>query len=227
MGAQHGGDSGVRLSRQHYPVTTLGPGVRAAIWFQGCSIGCAGCMSQDTWEMGATTVDVATLVAWVSDLAAHGPLDGVTISGGEPFQQPSALADLLGALREWSDARSEPVDLMVYSGYALPALMRDTERARALDLCDVVVTGPYVRAQAPGGRWRGSANQELVIRTDLGRSRCGAADDVSDRARIQLIVDGGRLLVVGVPEPGDLDRIETGLASRGVTLEFPSWRGAT
>ena len=42
----------VSISRLHFPVTTLGPGHRIGIWFQGCSIRCEGCLSMDTWAPG-------------------------------------------------------------------------------------------------------------------------------------------------------------------------------
>ncbi len=44
----------ILLNKAHFPVTVLGPGRRIGIWLQGCSIGCAGCISQDTWEADAT-----------------------------------------------------------------------------------------------------------------------------------------------------------------------------
>ncbi len=76
----------LNLSRIHFPVTTLGPGNRIGIWFQGCSIRCKGCISVDTWGMkkGSVSVDeiISVIDPWL-DMA-----DGITISGGEPFDQP-------------------------------------------------------------------------------------------------------------------------------------------
>src|SRR5919197_588417 len=91
------------LAKAHYPVTTLGPGTRAGLWTQGCTIGCVGCLSRDTWHPDPrTAVPVGTVLGWLASLP--GPVDGVTISGGEPFQQPDALAALLHGIREWHDA---------------------------------------------------------------------------------------------------------------------------
>ena len=57
------------LNRAHYPVTTLGPGVRAGIWTQGCTIGCRGCASRDTWEPDPSRlIDVEQLVGWLDTL---------------------------------------------------------------------------------------------------------------------------------------------------------------
>ncbi len=51
------------LSRVHFPVTTLGPGRRLGIWFQGCSIRCPGCISADTWGPGRRRIALARLLA--------------------------------------------------------------------------------------------------------------------------------------------------------------------
>src|SRR5690606_36357446 len=100
----------VNISRVHFPVTTLGPGRRLGIWFQGCSIRCPGCISADTWDGSAGATALAALLteadAWVSQA------DGITISGGEPFDQPDALFEFLNHLK-----LERNQDVLVYSGY--------------------------------------------------------------------------------------------------------------
>src|SRR6185295_15428379 len=76
----------IAVSRIHFPITALGPGSRIGIWLQGCSIRCEGCISMDTWNPG---IGITTL----SEVARHlAPMwsqaTGITISGGEPFDQP-------------------------------------------------------------------------------------------------------------------------------------------
>ncbi|WP_197537244.1 MULTISPECIES: 4Fe-4S single cluster domain-containing protein [Frankia] len=221
-GAEPGlGPSGatLRMSRRHFPVTSLGPGIRAGLWVQGCTIGCPGCMSLDTWDpAGGSTTPIAELLAWLCERPG---LTGVTISGGEPFQQPEPLGALLRGLR----AQLPAVDVLVYSGYTTAALRRSPRRAAAMQWCDVVVTGPYVARRAPGGAWRGSANQRLEILTPLGRERFGAVGEGAGAARpLQVGLDDGRWWLIGVPAPGDLNRIEQALARRGVELADVSWR---
>ena len=105
----------LRVSRTHHPVTVLGHGTRIGVWVQGCTIGCDGCISRDTWPAdGGTAVTVDTIVGWLDGLA--GALDGLTVSGGEPFQQPDALAALLSAVRAWARSRSDPCALLGYAG---------------------------------------------------------------------------------------------------------------
>jgi anaerobic ribonucleoside-triphosphate reductase activating protein len=214
------------LNRAHHPVTTLGPGVRAGIWVQGCTIGCRGCASQDTWAPDDDLlVDVDEVVRWLGGL--H-PLDGVTVTGGEPFQQVEGLTALLRAVRRWAAATGRALDVLVYSGYAYSTLRRRRGADAALDLCDAVITGPYVDRLNPGGRWRGSANQQLIVLTELGRERIGAEDELTTAQatpRLQVADDGERTWLVGIPGRGDLARLETSLAERGVRLEGASWRG--
>ena len=76
----------VAVSRLHYPVTTLGPGRRVGVWLQGCSIRCAGCISPDTWD---SHVNLTSTEQLARALAVWSPeADGLTVSGGEPFDQP-------------------------------------------------------------------------------------------------------------------------------------------
>lgn len=212
----------LRLSRTHHPVTVLGHGTRAGIWVQGCTIGCDGCVSRDTWPAdGGAAVTVDALVGWLDGLP--GPLDGLTVSGGEPFQQPAALAALLGAVRAWAHDRPDPFDLLVYSGYAWSRLSREPAAGPALACCDAVVAGPYVRRRAAALPLRGSANQRIVALTGLGADRYGALDPPQQPA-MQVTVQGDRLYCIGIPRPGDMDRMAARLASAGITFEGLTWR---
>jgi anaerobic ribonucleoside-triphosphate reductase activating protein len=212
------------LAKAHYPVTTLGPGTRAGIWTQGCSIGCPGCLSRDTWDADPrTAVPVGGVLGWLDSLP--GPVDGVTISGGEPFEQPVALAALLRGIHEWRGGAE--VDVLVYSGYAFSRLERSPRTREILSWCDAVVAGPYVEGRDDGGPLMGSANQRLVPLTDLGHRRY---DDVSatGASRIQVSIDAGpggrRIYYIGIPRRGDMDRLNSTLERAGVHPGEVSWR---
>lgn len=127
----------------HFPVTTLGPGQRLGIWFQGCSIRCSGCISADTWGPGRTVVDVASLLEQVAPWLHEA--DGITISGGEPFDQFDALLQMLVGLRQRTAA-----DILVYSGHPLETLQPMLDQAR--DLIDAVISDPTLNMQP--SRWR-------------------------------------------------------------------------
>jgi anaerobic ribonucleoside-triphosphate reductase activating protein len=212
----------IRINRVHYPVVVLGYGRRAGIWTQGCGIGCEGCVSRDTWDPDpATEVGVSDVLDWCAALPDD--VDGVTISGGEPFDQPEAFLALLDALHTWRAGRSRPIDLLAYSGRS-PAVLR-ARFAEHLARLDAVIPGRFVAAQAPGNRWRGSANQELIPLTPLGHERYDAeVERPAGRTHLQLGTDGDRVYHIGVPAPGDLAALEAALARRGLTYEEASWR---
>ena len=218
----------IRLNKAHFPVTTLGYGRRLGLWVQGCGIGCGGCLSRDTWDPGGGwEADAGDVLAWCDARRADG-IDGMTISGGEPFQQPRALAGLLAALDAWRGEFERPFDVLCYSGLPLRELRR--RHADVLARLDALIPEPYVEAgPGPGapapGRWRGSANQPLVALTPRGRARYGDGAQPAERApRLQVSVEHGAVWFIGIPKPGDLDRLEQQARARGVVLGGVSWR---
>jgi len=166
---------------------------------------------------------VRAVLGWLDSLP--GPVDGVTISGGEPFQQPVGLAALLRGIHEWRG--SAEVDVLVYSGYAFSRLTRSIPNRDILSWCDAVVAGPYVERRGDGGPLMGSANQRLVPLTDLGHRRY---DDpaATETSRIQVSIDAGpegrRIYYIGIPRRGDMDRLNSTLERAGVHPGEVSWR---
>ena len=224
----------VAVNRLHWPVTVLGPGHRVGVWFQGCTIECPGCVSRDTWPApgGDDYTSVDDLVARIDSLVADGPdagvgagaapgVDGVTVTGGEPFEQAEALEDLLRALREWLDRRgTASADLLVYTGY-------DEETARTLGagvfaLADAVIAGPF-RVAEPGTRWWGSGNQRLVARNGSIAERYQTAL-AGAPAEVQVAVEDGQVFIIGIPPRRTLAEVESRLAGSGIRLGGVSWR---
>lgn len=207
----------MRISRVHAPVTVLGPGQRVGVWVQGCTLACPGCASRDTWDpAGGREVTTADLLGTVAELGAS--CTGLTISGGEPLQQPLALADLLQAVR--ADPRTRGWDVLVFTGL-LPEEW-DADQRAALERADAAVVGRY-RAGEAGAEWlRASANQRLLTLTDIGRQRF--VDPHGAGGGLQVVVDEDGLTMIGLPRPGDLGRMERELHRRGVTLTGVSWR---
>jgi anaerobic ribonucleoside-triphosphate reductase activating protein len=208
----------VQISRVHAPVTTLGPGRRLGIWFQGCGIGCAGCVSRDTWEISSgVATSVQELADYGLDRIEKLSLTGVTISGGEPFEQPDALLELLRSLRAASFR--EPIDVLCYSG--LPLKRIETHFPEYLELIDVLIPEPFVNKRSDTASWRGSSNQPVVLLSDLARERF--KDVPQGTAGMQVVVDEQRVWLIGVPRGGDMDRLRRGVAAKGLLLEDVSW----
>lgn len=148
----------ISLSRLHFPVTTLGPGQRIGLWVQGCSLHCKGCLSPDTWHQRDNAIEISELIAQLSQWFPFA--DGITISGGEPFEQPKALQQLLKALRQHFQG-----DISVYSGYEWEQIKQQVLEMDGL--IDALMSGPYQENAPQTQLLRGSDNQQLHRLTPL------------------------------------------------------------
>lgn len=215
----------ILLNKAHFPVTVLGPGRRIGLWLQGCTIRCRGCVSQDTWPADASkALPVKALLDWCKRVAKDG-FDGVTISGGEPFDQPRALAALLDGLLAWRTAAGLDFDILCYSGYPLKTL--EQKHAKLLARLDALIPEPYADGRPLGALWRGSDNQTLVPLSARGEARYAAsiaAPQAEKDKRMQLSVEDGRLWMIGIPQRGDMAALEDLCRQRGLTLGEVSWR---
>lgn len=215
----------ISVNKAHFPVTVLGPGRRVGIWLQGCSIHCSGCISQDTWARDpGRDLPLAQLIAWCRK-ATGGKFDGVTLSGGEPFDQPAALLALLEALIQWRTDEGPDFDILCYSGYPFARLKRHHDGI--LEKLDAIIPEPYVDTLPLTHLWRGSSNQRLIALSERGRERYRAYVDApadSVGKRIQATVNGNRVFYIGIPARGDMASLENACAERGVTFSDVSWR---
>jgi len=213
----------IRISLAHYPVTVLGPGRRIGIWLQGCSAGCQGCIAKDTWSAdGGTILQISQLIAWCRQYELQG-IDGITISGGEPFEQPEALAELLHKLHSWTDGLDQTIDYLCYTGKHLTHIQQ--EYPGILSLLDTIIPEPF-NIDLPGKPLRGSANQPVIHLTELGVSRfAGLADESQSEfgKRMQFAMDGNSLRFIGIPERGDMDRLVELCKAQGLLINNVSW----
>ena len=148
---------GIRLSGVVRNSIVNGPGVRIVYFAQGCPHHCPGCHNPETHApLGGTLYSIRTL----ADLVISDPLlDGITLSGGEPFEQPEAMSELVTRIRT---ARAE-LNVWAWSGYMMERLMEDPRRRALAELCDVIVDGPFVRERRTLDLpWRGSDNQRVI-----------------------------------------------------------------
>lgn len=202
----------LRLARKSSSCTVLGPGKRAVVWVQGCTLGCLGCVAAETHSLlGGELIGVTVLAEELIDL----PIDGVTLSGGEPMEQASALNALIDAVRARRD-----MSFMAYSGYTLEHIRQhgDAEQKAMLARLDILVDGPYVRSRHSRKRWRGSDNQTVHFLTPRHDDLINTVEDEGDWIDVE-VTSSGTLLWMGIPPPGFREAIEHQMAQRGVTLE--------
>lgn len=212
----------ILVNKAHYPVDVLGYGRRIGVWLQGCSIRCPSCCSKDTWEFDADRLmDVESLVGWGREVSSNG-VDGVTVSGGEPFDQPDALYHLLTSFQDWRSKDSLGFDMLVYSGYSETRLRR--EFPDHLPLMDALVVGPFRESDGGEKPYCGSDNQRMIPLSPLGETRYGHNRVADWKTGMQVSVDDEGVWMIGIPRLGDLKRIEEGCSNSGLVLGEPSWR---
>ena len=121
-----------------------GPGVRFVVWFQGCIRNCPGCFNPET-HTHAPHVCISIDDICNQILAESASIEGVTISGGEPLEQPDGLVELVCAIRRVSD-----MSILLFSGYTLAEIRKMPCGATVLENVDVLVGGAYNRSQHQG-----------------------------------------------------------------------------
>ena len=132
------------------PVSLVnGDGVRFVVFLQGCAHRCPGCQNPDTWDFNGGHFCTAEEIANRYARHAH-LLDGITLSGGDPFYQQEECLELMSLLPPGTD-------LWIYTGFDYDEI-KDTELAKR---ADVLVTGPYVEELRCVGQMYGSSNQEI------------------------------------------------------------------
>lgn len=150
-------------------------------------------------------------------------LDGVTISGGEPFDQPDGLLALLKELDRWRfELPPVSFDLLVYSGYSGRAVKRDFDEH--LKYIDAVVAGPFKKKAGGSKTYCGSDNQEIVLCSPLAEKRYGTEELQNWKTGMQASVDQEGVWMIGIPHAGDLERLEQQCLKKGLLLERVSWR---
>ena len=160
-----------------------GPGARFVVWLQGCTLGCPGCFNPGTHDAGGgRAVEIDDIAA---QLARTSGIEGLTLSGGEPLQQPEAAAALLRA------ARAHDLSTLVFSGYTIEEIRALPGGPAVLAELDVLVDGRYVAGERLGAGLRGSANQRIQLLT----ARYTLADvEATPVAEIRIAKNGEAIL---------------------------------
>lgn len=185
-----------------------GPGRRGVLWVTGCRRRCPGCIKPEylAFSVGAerTVRDLAEYFTSIPDI------QGVTFSGGEPFEQAEGLREL--ALR----LRKSGLGVGSYSGYSIEAIRSSRPMSALLETLDFLIDGEYRQGDGPF-QWMGSSNQrfhDLVDGTSRLTRRC---------REVQVSVEDQGVTLVGFPDSEFEIELERRLLQRGVVLR----RGAT
>ena len=135
-----------------------GPGIRTSVFVTGCIHHCYNCFNEEYQnpEFGTLWTDKETdqVISYLKEPT----ISGLTLLGGEPMQNTDGLIPVIRRVREAVDT-----NIWVYSGYVYEELVKDEGRKALLELCDVLVDGPFQEAlKDPGLYFRGSSNQRII-----------------------------------------------------------------
>ena len=143
-----------------------GPGLRYAVFSQGCRHACPDCFNPQTHDFdGGSLYDVSEIL---QDIAKNPLLKGITCTGGDPMEQPEAFACLARGVHEMGK------DVWAYSGYTFEQLLDKGSAVRLfLEELDVLVDGRFDPTQKSYQlRYRGSANQRIIdVQKSLAEDR--------------------------------------------------------
>lgn len=173
-----------------------GPGMRAVIWVQGCTLACPGCFNEPTHPAeGGDLVSVDSLFERIVGL--EDSIEGITVSGGEPLQQRPAIARLLRCVRDETD-----LSVILFTGFSWDELARigaKEKQASNLPLAllqdvDVLIAGRYDRTQHLARDLRGSANKKTYFLTGRYTESAMAAIPPAE----VVITEDGEVIMSGI-----------------------------
>jgi anaerobic ribonucleoside-triphosphate reductase activating protein len=182
-----------------------GPGRRFGLWVQGCRgvpqpdghvRHCPGCFNRHTWPTTHGRIaSIESLQEEILVAVREHDIEGVSISGGEPFRQATELAELA----RWCHAQG--ISVLVFTGYTEKYLRSDVAPAGSaalLGACDLLVAGPYlVSDRREGSPLLGSRNQRLIALTETGEKLVHRVTDDAPVVEFQFF--GGEVAVTGFP----------------------------
>lgn len=155
-----------------------GPGYRFTVWTQGCPHHCQGCQNPQTWDIkegfDADTDEV------FAEIIKDPILDGVTLSGGDPFYQAAPMAELARKIHAYEGVK---LNVIAYTGYTYEQLISQADSSNCfmelLRECDYIVDGPFVLAERSLElKFRGSRNQRFIdVKKSLAEGRAVALSD--------------------------------------------------
>jgi len=152
----------MQIDRILYPILTLGPGERLVIWTIGCSKHCYKCANPELWYNNPDKdMNVSELTSIIKQAVNNRTIDGVTITGGDPFEQIKELNSLLPLLKEITD------DVLVYTGYTIDeakSIIPRPEWETMAMYTSVLIDGVY-RDELNDNNCalRGSTNQNIIF----------------------------------------------------------------
>jgi len=165
-----------------------GPGVRAVIWVQGCSLGCQGCHNPGTHSFsGGELLMPEELFGRILKIREN--IEGITVSGGEPLQQIKPLNAFLSLVR----SRTK-LSVIIFTGYTWEEARRMKEFTRLIKNTDLLIAGRYEKAKRLVRDLKGSSNKTIHFLTDRYSEKDLGKIPVSE----VIIEKDGKVILTGI-----------------------------
>lgn len=199
-----------QLNKIQYPLYNLGPGKRIGIWVQGCTIHCNDCINRSLWDPhNGKQVEIPELFSFIKQLG--GSFQGITITGGEPFDQyPQLMAFSLMIKRHTH------LDVMVYTGYSLDALFLKYHDETFTSNIDYLIDGPYCSNLPADDGIRGSSNQNMYC---FSGKKAIACELSSETKQWSLCCSQNTVYMAGVPLSGEMESLQQSLLDAGIVMQ--------
>ncbi len=200
-----------KLNKIQYPVYNLGPGKRIGIWVQGCSLHCEGCINQSVWdkEKGKEVP-----VLWIYDMIKHmgNEYDGITITGGEPFEQYPQLMAFATLIK-----RKTNLHILCYSGFYLNELESMFPDKVFYQCIDYLIDGRYQQGNSSENSLKGSENQTIYSFTNAKASKI---ELVTKNKTWSMKTDENTVYMAGIPGDGEMEVMLKGLSDEGIHADI-------
>ncbi len=201
-----------QLNKIQYPVYNLGEGKRIGIWVQGCNLKCKGCVNKTLWNSkGGKTISVVDVFNWVASI--QNDFDGITVSGGEPFQQYEQLISFLHLVKTKTN-----LTVYCFSGYYLNELEEKFPDKLFLKYIDYLVDGRYIEEEHENTNVKGSENQSvfrIIDEVPVKQNKTSASKKWSVN-----ISNNNRIYMTGVPKKNELEELCNELLEVGIIKTF-------
>ena len=152
----------IRILDIKYGTSVDGTGLRTSLYCAGCEHHCMGCHNPQSWnENGGEAISVEALFDMIVDADMN-----VTFTGGDPMLHPEGFIKLARMIKEQTSKT-----IWCYTGYRFEELLKHPLRRELVELCDVIVDGPYIETERDLSlHFRGSRNQRII---DVAKSKHG------------------------------------------------------
>lgn len=201
-----------RLNKIQYPIYNLGPGKRIGIWVQGCNLACEGCINQMLWsKRKGKSIPVYEVFNIIKNIEEG--YDGITISGGEPFQQYEQLIAFVYLIKTQTK-----LNIQCYTGYELNELSTLYQDGLYLKFIDYLVDGRYVQSQHEDENIKGSKNQNYYQIIN-GEAIKFDSDFKSKKWSVNVSLEGN-IYMAGIPMKSDIKNLISDLQNKGIHKLF-------